>query len=167
MEYKSTKPYPPIEVSAPNPYFGEILLEDLGGIVSEMSAISLYMYNNTIIVPELEELKLAFKKINMVEMEHLQILNELVLQLGVDPRLWTNNHGQCQYWTPFYNTYPNQLDALLMNSIKSEQQAIEQYQKHIQCIQDPKIIAILERIIEDEIIHLNIFQSFYNSLVYH
>lgn len=167
MEYKSNKPYPPVEVSSKNIYYGELLLEDLAGMVSEMSAISLYMYNNTIILPELEQLKEAFRKINMVEMRHLQILNDLVLQLGVDPRLWTNNQGQCQYWTPFYNSYPNQLEALLINSINSEQQAIEQYQNHVRCIQDPKIIAILERIIEDEVIHLNIFKSFYNSLVKH
>lgn len=168
MNYKIDKPYPPIKVLNKNTYYGELILEDMSGLVSEMSAISLYMYNNIIINPEfkeLEQLKIAFKKINMVEMTHLDLLSQLALALGVDPRLWTNNHGQCQYWTPFYNSYPNQLDALLKNSIISEQNAITQYQNHIACIDDPYVKDILYRIIEDEMLHLEIFTKFYNSLV--
>lgn len=167
MNCKVNKPYPPIEVLSQNPYYGELILEDMAGLVSEMSAISLYMYNN-IIIPdcdELSDLKESFKCINMVEMKHIDMLGQLALKLGVDPRLWTNNNGNCQYWTPFNNCYPNQLEALLKNSIISEQQAIQQYQSHINCIDDPYIKNILARIIEDETLHLKIFQHYYNSLV--
>ena len=42
----SDLPYPPVAVDGKNPAYAKAMLDNVGGANSEMSAISLYVYNN-------------------------------------------------------------------------------------------------------------------------
>ncbi len=48
MEYKVNKPYPKVEVEAPNETYGLMILDNVGGMNSETSAICQYIYNHAI-----------------------------------------------------------------------------------------------------------------------
>ncbi|MFV0395477.1 MAG: ferritin-like domain-containing protein [Coprobacillaceae bacterium] len=165
MKYYIDAPYPKIEEIVPNPIYGKMILDNVGGMHSEMSAISLYLYNQVIIGDMYDQVRTAFLQISMAEMRHLNIFCELSFKLGMDPRLWSGTDEYNEYWSPSYNNYPNQLDSLLENAIISEKRAIEKYTYQISVINDPKIISILERIILDEELHLQIFQSLYQQLI--
>lgn len=165
MKYKLDTPYPPIKVNCPHEEYGQMILDNVGGMVSEMSAVSSYMYNHIIAGEAFKELKEVFLHISMVEMEHLQIFSNLALQLGMDPRLWSCNHDRTEYWSPSFTNYPNQLNALLVNAITSEQKVIEKYSFQASVIKDPYIVAVLNRIIMDEKLHVEILEGFYKKLV--
>ena len=60
------------------------MLDNMAGNRSEMSAISLYTYNQ-LITDEHNEIAELFHKISIVEMRHLYIFGTLAKQLGADP----------------------------------------------------------------------------------
>lgn len=167
MKYVLDKPYPPIDDLDINTHFGQILLGNLGGLHSEMNAVSLYFYNHVILEKAWPKLSEAMQKISVVEMHHLEIFAKMCYQLGVDPRLWDCQNDFLEYWSPGYNVYPKQINTLLENAIIQEENTIQSYQYQIACIDEPIIQAMLERIIEDEKLHIDIFEYFlteYNKL---
>lgn len=165
MEYKVNKPYPKIEIEAPNETYGLMILDNVGGMNSETSAISQYIYNHAIASQEFLELKQVFLDISMVEMHHLDIFMELTLKLGIDPRWWTCLNDQCCYWSPSYLNYPRQVNEVLQTAIDNEYQAIDKYMYQTKVIKDCHITAILKRIIEDEELHIKILKDWKAKLV--
>ena len=156
--YRSSLPYPPVNVKEKNNAYAQIILDNIGGSNSEMSAISLYVYND-LITDDKKNISRIFHEINIVEMRHLDIFGELTLQLGMDPRLWTVRNNRMIYWTPRYNKYAKDLDELLSNSLDSELAAIAKYESQTKKIKDQNIVENLQRIILDEKIHAEIFRS--------
>lgn len=132
LEYKnmpcaSDKPYPPVCIGGKNHNYGRWMLDNMGGPHSEMSTISLCLYNNFTTSPGYEDISFLFHKISIVEMHHLHIFGTLARELGESPRLWTHSRGRMAYWTPGYNQYPAELSRLVHNSLSGEQAAIAKY----------------------------------------
>lgn len=162
MIFASALPYPPVRISEKNVYYGRMMLDNIGGPNSEMSAVSLYLYNH-FIGTEYGDVASVFMKISVVEMRHLDLFGQLAFLLGENPRLWTYKGSRMNYWTPGYNNYPMELKPLLMNALNGEKNAIRKYEQQIQQIQDCHIVAILKRIILDEEIHVKIFEDLYRE----
>ena len=154
--YADASPYPPVCVCVPNPAYARAMLSNMGSSNSEMGAVSLYFYNSLVTQSPYEEISQCFHQISMVEMHHLEIFGKLALQLGADPRLWSWQNQRRIYWSPGYNQYPRELKALLTNAIAGEKAAIQKYQCQAESIQDPHIVANLNRIILDEERHVEI-----------
>ena len=163
IQYASPAPYPPVQVCGQNPLYARQMLGNIGSANSEMSAVSLYLYNALVTECAYEEVSNCFYHINMVEMHHLKLYGELALRLGADPRLWSWQNRQRVYWTPGYNQYPREIKALLTNAITGEKAAIRKYQCQADSIEDPHIAAILKRIILDEELHVEIFTGLYEK----
>lgn len=158
ISYSLDSPYPPIQVCSPNRIYAGWMLDNLGGSNSEMSAVSLYFYNN-LITDSHEDISYIFHRISIVEMHHLEIFGQLTLQLGGNPRLWTQRGSNFAYWTPGYNNYPTLLPPLVKNALQGELAAIQKYERQIASIRDDNIVENLERIVEDEQIHVEIFRE--------
>lgn len=160
LQYASQAPYPPVEAEMQNPAYAKVMLDNLGGNHSEMSTISLYIYNNLITGcnPDISKI---FHKISVVEMHHLDIFGNLALQLGEDPRMWTHHGCKKIYWSPCCNQYSRDLSALIQNAINGEKATINKYQHQMTYIRDENILANLQRIILDERIHVEIFEQVY------
>ena len=163
MNYFINKPYPEMTDIKENPQYASLLLSNLAGLYSEMNAVSLYFYNHVILKDVWPELSKKKKKISIVEMHHLDIFAHLAYHLGADPRLWDCQQGCLEYWSPGYNVYPSHLKSLLENAIIQEQNTIAIYQQQITCIKERTIQKILHRIIEDEELHIQIFEYFLNE----
>ncbi|MBS6955738.1 MAG: manganese catalase family protein [Enterocloster asparagiformis] len=151
-------PYPPVAVDGRNPAYARAMLDNIGGSNSEMSAISLYIYNN-LRSAHTPDIALTFHKVSIVEMRHLEIFGKLACMLGEDPRLWTQHGCKKAYWTPGYNQYPVHFPEMMQNVIASENAAIQKYQYQASYIKDPNITALLSRIILDEQLHVQIFEQ--------
>ena len=165
MKGKINKPYPVIKVCNKNIEYGRMMLDNVGGICSEMSAIALYQYNHIISKKKCKELSKMFEEISICEMHHLEMFLELAFDLGMDPRLWSCSNDYNEYWSPSYNNYQGRLITLLENSIDGDSKAIIKYSHQRDIIDDHYIKAILDRIIEDEQLHLLYFEGQYNKLV--
>lgn len=162
FSFSSDLPYPPVCAEERNPLYAREMLDNMAGSTSEISAVSLYFYNNLITYPY-DNLPMIFHKISIVEMHHLQIFGNLARELGENPRLWINRGRQKRYWSPGYNNYPTNLKSLLTNAISSENAAINKYEHQICYIKDKNIIENLKRIILDEKLHVSIFEKLYYS----
>ena len=163
FHFSSDMPYPPVKAEEKNPAYARVILDNVGGANSEMSAISLYVYNN-LMTESNKEIADVFRRISIVEMRHLDIFGELALKLGTDPRLWSYNKGRMYYWCPGCNQYPTQIHALLTNALEGEIQAIRKYHAQSEWIEDGHIRSILNRIIADEELHVKIFRSLLSEL---
>lgn len=148
--------YPIIKVEKPNITYARMILDNIGSCASEMTAIALYAYNH-VIFRDYEDVSAAFKRISIVEMHHFNIFSELALQLGENPRLWTQRYSQKVFWSPSCIKYSKQLVEALSNAINEEKTAIKKYESQIEQIKDVNVVENLERIIIDEKEHLETF----------
>lgn len=162
--FASAKDWPPLKIERPNPQYAAEMLGNIGSCNSEMSAVSLYLYNNIILTDTNLEYAKIFQKIAVVEMHHWQIYAQLARMLGADPRLWTFSNNRPCYWSPACNHYPQQLKSLLENSLRGEQDAILKYRRQAEVIKDAYIADLINRIILDEEVHVEIFTEMLSQI---
>lgn len=158
--YSHPMPYPAVRVLGQEASYARAMLNNLGSCTSEMTAINIYLYNSFILEKTYAEISECFRKISIVEMHHLEIFEQLALQLGADPRLWSCTAGRMTYWSPSCSCYTSQVNEMIHNALESEKEAVERYNQQIRWIKDPNITALLKRIILDEECHIKIFNSF-------
>lgn len=154
--------YPPIIIKDCNNKYGLAMLDNCGGMVSEMTTIGTYIHSN-LFCDKFEEIGIAFHKIAVVEMRHLHIFSELALGHGAEPRLWSRKANRMVYWTPSYIQYTMTTAEMLRVAIEGENAAIAKYRLQKEWIKDKCICDILGHIIEDEKLHVDIFTRLYEK----
>lgn len=158
-------PYPPIKVKGQNPKYANLILLNYSSAVSELSAVTQYVYHQIALKYKYEEVSETIEGIAEVEMHHLQMLGELIVKLGKDPGYWICKHKKFSYWTPEFLSFNTSLKKALIVDITDEKQAITQYRRTIKQIDDHYINDILERIILDEEYHIKLFTELYQKYV--
>lgn len=159
QKFADSSPYPPVRVQGISRTYAAEMLSNIGSCNSEMSAISLYIYNNQILKRDFPAFAQCFHKISMVEMQHLDIFSELACLLGADPRLWSYGRNGLGYWSPSCNHYSQKIRDLILNALRGEEDTIRKYKRQMSLIQDCHICDVLRRIILDEEIHVEIFKN--------
>lgn len=159
MNNAYNKQYPVVRVEKENIEYAKILSLDYASDISEDSAIHLYTYQALILEKTHPEISKTLKHIAITEMKHLELLGKAIHLLGLPPKYvsYTSDNIK-QYWTSSFINYTTSLKNMLKQDIKSESMAIENYRKHKETINDAYIKQLLTRIIEDEQVHLSIFQ---------
>lgn len=153
-------PYPPIQVREKNRMYANILSFDYCGPVSEMSAITQYITDESRLSREKCAVAKTILGIAMAEMIHLQKLGELIVLLGGNVDfIARQNNGKRLMWTPEYLKSPENTRSILQSGIEDEQAAINQYKMHIRNIQDEYVGAVLARIIQDEEYHIMLLRA--------
>ncbi len=154
-------PYPAVQVEGPNPEYARLLLDDYAGIVSEMTAITQYLFHHFDMPEELADVAQMLEDVAIVEMHHMEILAELIKLLGQPPMYMD---GQGLFWNATYVPYLSGCPCeQLRSDIHAEQTAIETYRRHIELIDDRYIKEILARIVMDEELHLQLFSEAYEK----
>jgi len=158
-------PYPQIQVKERNQAYANLLSIDYCGSVSELSAITQYINNESCLSAKDCSLAKTVLGIAVAEMMHLQKLGELISLLGgtVD-FIARQQNGRQKMWTPEYLTIPKNPQKMLLADIEAEKVAVSQYRMHIQMINDDCIKNILERIILDEEYHIMLLQILIKEL---
>ena len=159
---QAKQPYPEIRVIRKNPVYGAMMLDNVGGELSEMSTIALYIYDH-LTTGTSAQIAETFHRIAIEEMRHLEIFAELARLLGEDPRLWTKRDGQMRYWSPESIQYRSEIGVVLREAIQGEKDAIAKYSRQAYRIEDPYVVKNLTRIIEDERRHAAIFMELYKN----
>ena len=162
MKCKSEKKYPEIRVERKNRYYAELLLSDYAGINGELTAITRYIFQNFNFFKEYPKLSEVIAKISMTEMKHLELLGKTIKLLGLEPKFEFKinpyNYSYL-YWNSSYVDYETNIICMLQENIQSEQEVINNYRYDISIIDDKYIKELLERIIEDEKIHIGCFKE--------
>ncbi len=153
MVYLDSEPYPTV-AKASDPNTVRMLKEDYAGAVSEMTAVSQYIYQN-ILSTDNESFANAILQIGIVEMSHLGMLGDAILALGGNP---TFGNGSI-FWNGKLVNYARTLPEMLRADIEAETQAIANYRRHAAATTNPSVRALLTRIIKDEQLHLRFFRE--------
>ncbi len=158
-KYSVKLPYPEVKVEEKNQVYANLLLEDYAGMVSELTAINLYVYQHIIGKGYYEDYAELIGGVSISEMKHLELLAKTISLLGVKP-VYTNSICPCnQVWTAKYVNFDIDIKNMILEDIRSEEKAINQYNRHICLIDDKYIKKLLNRIILDEELHLKYFNK--------
>lgn len=160
MEYAAKKPYPKIEVKGKNLFYAQLLSEDYAGMISEATAIYQYVYQKMVKFQSKVTFSDALLKIAIVEMKHLALLGETITLLGLTPKYqFLDSCNHLVNWNSSFINYDTNISEMLKYNIRLEQNTILNYQRHIAMIDDFYVQRLLNRIIEDEVIHIQCFQT--------
>lgn len=164
ISVSSSLPYPNIAIEKPNEKYAQLLSLDFASPNSEMTAIFGYAYQNWIFNSEFSHIANTIARISMVEMHHLDILGQLILLLGGNPKyqvLYQNNYF---VWNGNAVNYSKNIKQCITNNIKAEQNAFDNYVSQAKLIKDTNVSAMLTRISLDEQIHINIFNNYLSQI---
>ncbi|MEA4898945.1 manganese catalase family protein [Bacillota bacterium Meth-B3] len=156
--YLNPAPYPKVSKGS-DPATVKLLKEDYAGAVSELTAIMQYIYQNTLSTND-ESFANGVLQVALVEMSHLDMLGDAILALGGNP---TFGDGRV-YWHGNLVNYARTLREMLMANIQSESEAIDNYERHAAMTTNTEVRSLLERIAEDERLHLRFFTELLEKL---
>ena len=153
-------PYPPVQVKCRNLSYADLLSVDYCGPVSELTALTQYINNESRLSLKHCSIARTLLEIAVSEMMHLQKLGQLIFLLGgeVDYTARYQNRKEC-LWTPGYLTLPDRVSEMLRVDIEGEREAIKQYRMHVSKMDDEYVNAVLLRIVRDEEYHILLLQS--------
>lgn len=151
-------PYPNLSSLTPNKQYGQLIYDDYAGEFGELSAITQYIYEHILLSKQEDDVSKILRSVAIVEMRHLDMLGNLLLQLGVSP-IYVNSHQK--EWNATNVKYDTgDLPSTMRYNIFTENKAIEGYQKAIRYTNNMSIKNFFKRIILDEKLHKEIFSSF-------
>lgn len=153
-------PLPPIRIERKNPEYARLLLADYAGKAGELTASTQYIYQSFITHQSHPRLAEDLEHISIAEMHHMERLGKLIVLLGGNPLLRTCPVGGCSFWEGCYISPTQEVTEFLEENIRGEKAAIANYRQRIRQIQDRYIQAVLERIIQEEEAHIEIFQKY-------
>lgn len=155
------RPYPKVQVAGPNAAYARMLGCDLASAGSEMTAVCQYLYQSWLLANRCPEVSRAISQIARVEMHHLRLLGETIVLLGGDPRFWAfGSNNRPLWWNGSAVCYTGSIQKMMLENIAMEQAAIDEYTRQRLLIGDACICALLERIVEDEQLHISLFRRF-------
>lgn len=148
-------PYPPAKADGVNIYFASLLTNDFAGPVGELSAVTDYTFQ-ALVTPD-QSIASLVSGISKVEMHHLQLIGQLIVSLGGNPRFAVQNGCGTCFWNGQLIGYATNPRDYLREDIKNEKATIENYRNRIEQISDNGVRAVLERIIKDEEHHIDLY----------
>ncbi|MFB0921770.1 MAG: ferritin family protein [Oscillospiraceae bacterium] len=150
-------PYPILKTDGKNLYYASLLTNDYAGAVSEMSAVSAYIFQH--FVTHNRKISETIRCISLVEMRHLGFIGELIADYGGNPRFAVQSGGRSSYWNAQYISYETNPKCFLKENISNEKAAIASYNNRINQISDKAVQELLKRIILDEENHIRLFSD--------
>ncbi|MDV3426201.1 MAG: manganese catalase family protein [Bacillota bacterium] len=158
-KYQLPEPYPKIKPDKNDKKYIKLIFQDYASRDGEMTAVNQYIHSH-ITISETDEISKqiteAFKGIAIIEMFHLELLGDLINDLGEDPKFVS---GKDNPWKSSFIPYGKSLKEKLKNAVISEEIAIKNYENHIKIIESKEIKKLLKRIVLDEKLHLEIFEK--------
>ncbi|WP_409969558.1 ferritin-like domain-containing protein [Bengtsoniella intestinalis] len=163
--YALPTPYPPIDQVHPNGCDLTMAYDLYAGGISEYTAIAQYVYHHLYAREQgFEALEKEFLSIAIVEMRHLALLGSLILKLGGAPKFVSPTKQGYTPWNATLIDYGCGLKDMILLDVKSEQAAICDYLHGAKCTQQAQIAALLQRISQDEELHLQAFTQMLHSI---
>ncbi len=159
MQYRLDTPYPKVEINSIDLEEAKKILSSYSGEVSENSAIHLYLYQAFSLREKYPHYGTILKNIAIVEMKHLQLLSQVIQLLGLAPAFVYPKEKKLMSWDSDLLNYTVDIEDMMILDIESEINAIQGYQQLINSLQNQSIQKLFRRIIQDEEIHLSIFQN--------
>lgn len=149
-------PYPTVTTNGENYYQAKCIMDDYSGKEGELTAVTEYMYYAYITLHQGEkELSEMFEGIAIAEMMHHKLLAGAIAEFGANPIFGGND----TYWTGANISYTQNKQQMLNRSIELEKTAIANYEKALACTSNESLKSLIDRILQDEYLHLEYFEK--------
>lgn len=158
-KYHVDEPYPQIDVKRKNPKYANIILYNYASAISEFTAINQYSFHSMVLSEKYADISNTITGISIVEMHHLNILGNLIIALGKEPKYQYFKKHKPVNWNPKFISYSTNPSEAIKDDIASEIDAICQYKKSLKSIDDSNIKSIISRIILDEEFHIELLRG--------
>ena len=156
IQIRSGGEYPQIINAGNDPKIVTILKELISSRQGELAGVMQYIYQSTIARQVNNDIADILEEISIVEMQHIELLMNAIVEFGGMP---TYNNGKGQPFNSSYVNYSTKLKDMLDVNILGEQQAIKDYINAQKFISNQSLKNLINRIIEDEQLHLNTFKT--------
>jgi bacterioferritin len=158
--YHRPEPYPvPVNLTC-DVKRGNLLKLAYAGRDSEMTALSQYVVHHESMPDEYAKISHDILQIGIIEMFHLDMLGTCLRQLGVPPML----SARRQLWSAQYIKYGRSPEERICLDIQGERDCIAQYRMLIRSIGSPALENLLQRIIQDEELHITLFEQMLDQI---
>lgn len=129
--------------------------------LSELEAISDYIYYSLIsedVFPSVSEM---FEKIAMDEMHHFRTLGRLMIDLGANPSILTSIRSKNLKYSPCAGNCIKNMSVMqaIENSIRDEKATVKQYESVLRALPDEKSKDIISKIVADEEKHIRMLSG--------
>lgn len=165
MEYQSELPYPSLDGIGEDYHTLRIVSPAYAGREGELKAILQYVYQSVLFGERgMKETATALIRIAVCEMHHLEILAKLICKLGAPPVFTACPPYPVSYYSSQSVCYVREPLQMIRADICAEENAINCYSNMLRRIDNPPVVEVIARIIEDEKIHLTDFQTILQQL---
>lgn len=161
LKVRSNAPYPAITDAINNAKTVRVIKNLMSGYDSELRAVLQYFYQSSLSYQIQPEISRILEEISVAEMKHLELLSHAIVDFGGNP---TYDNAQGYFFNTEAVAYATKLKDILDINIKSEEIAIRDYTNAINMVENQSLKNLFKRIIEDEKIHLEIFNYLRNTI---
>lgn len=126
------------------------------GRESETTAIMQYIYNHYITEGEVSKVMMT---ISLQEMKHHELLGEAIVKSGGNPVIG----DYLGWWSGRYLTYVSDIDRMIRNAIRSEEDAAAAYYRAVARVSNVSLKELLRCIARDEEIHAVMLNNLLNN----
>lgn len=159
------KPFPTTDGLCPDAFTLRIISPAYAAPTGELNAILQYLYHyyhfNACGYKKFAE---TIESIAISEMIHLKLLGEVITALGASPVYTFNPPTMFNFYSAKFVSYSRSLVCMAEDDVRAEKQAIHDYERMLRVLKNAKIKEIIERILEDERLHLAAFEDILHSL---
>lgn len=154
------KPYPTTEGLCPDAYSLRIISPAYATPLGELNAIMQYLYHyHHFNANGYKEFAETIESISISEMIHLKLLGATILALGAAPVYTSNPPALFNFYSAKFVTYSRTLVCMAEDDVRAEKQAIRGYERMLCTLRNQRVKDIIERILEDERLHLAAFEK--------
>lgn len=152
-------PYPSIKNVTENRRAAFIVSPAYAGCKGELNAILSYAYQTLIFNSlEIKDTAETLKAISVAEMNHLEIIGELLLKLGANPIYTKRAFDDYNFYDASSVSQSNVPEKMLLDAISSEISTINFYTEIEKKLPEP-VGAVIARIRLDEELHVKALKS--------
>ena len=156
QEYRLPHAYPEVTGARPDVAYAKALQSGCSGMASECTAMMQLRYHSLHAQQAGEdEIAKMLVEIARVDSDHMQLLGQTILALGVDPAYCVSIQGAVAYWNGSFADRGKDLSIALQRDIALKNEMIEKYEGFIQSGRDARVRLLLQRLQQEEYLHLD------------
>lgn len=165
MQIKAEKEYPSLDGITEDYKTLRVISPAYAGGRGELTAVLQYVYQSILLERfGKKEMGKTVLSIAINEMHHLELLGTAITLLGAPPAFTACLPYPIGYYSASNVNYTKTPCEMIEADIAAESNAIADYRKILGCILNEPLKALIERIIEDEELHLAAFKSMKKEL---
>ena len=151
-------PYPSVKDFTCDPRAARILTSAYATSCGELNAVLQYIYQS-FLFNHADDGQTAelLKSIAIAEMMHIDLLGNALINLGTQPVYTFQPPVPFNFYSTKFVAYSSVFAEMLEDDIIAEKHAISDYKKMLTKLKNEKVIRLVERILEDEELHLKAF----------